>query len=194
MLDPVLKRVVSQLKHEIMASWAGGWPPESPLSFLRGLPPQTVGSKFGAGLIRRLLEEQGTACWGAVTRLYDIVVASQKGEDGTRIEVKCSTELPQRRFQQVRDPRPEQAADRWRYDCLVCIGVSPDDLALWFIPGEEVARLIDDGLITVQHADSETNWFFPNEDYERCPFKPYLVDRLAPVRTIRAHPPLGSLA
>lgn len=193
MLDSILKGIISELKQDILSSRAGGWPPESVLSFLRGLPPQTVGTKFGCELVRRLLERENVSCWRAGTRLYDIVISARKGEDGTRVEVKCSTELPQRRFQQVRDPRPEEAGGRWRYDCLVCVGVSPDNLTFWFVPGEEVARLIDDGLITVQHADSETNWFFPNEDYDRCPFKPYVVDRSALVRAIVNQPALGAV-
>lgn len=163
---------------------------DSPLTFLRGLPPQTVGTKFGAELIRRVLQREGISCWKAGTRLYDIVVSDARGQDGPRIEVKCSTERPARRFQQVRDPRPEEAGGRWRYDCLVCVGVSPDDVTFWFIDAEEVCRLIDDGLISVQHADSETNWFFPNEDYERCPFRRYLVDRSGLVRAVRETTPL----
>jgi len=132
-MDQILGEIVRELRDQILASRAPGWPPEAPLTFLRGLPPQTVGTKFGTELIRRLLERDGIACWKAGTRLYDIVISPDRKTDGPRIEVKCSTERPARRFQQVRDPRADEAAGRWRYDCLVCIGVSPEDLVFWYI-------------------------------------------------------------
>jgi hypothetical protein len=145
-MDSVLAEIVAELRAEILASRAPGWPPDARMTFLRGLPPQTVGTKFGTELVRRLLERAGLPCWKAGTRLYDIVVSPDRKTDGTRVEVKCSTERPARRFQQVRDPRPDEADGRWRYDCLVCIGVSPDDLSFWYIDGTEVDALIDDGV------------------------------------------------
>jgi len=188
-MDKVLAKIVGELRAEILASRAPGWPPDAPLTFLRGLPPQTVGTKFGTELIRRVLEREGIECWKAGTRLYDIVVSPDRKTDGTRIEVKCSTELPARRFQQVRDPRPDEANGRWRYDCLVCVGVSPDDLTFWYLDSVPVGELIDDGVIQVQHADSETNWFFPNEDYDKCPFREYLVSRADLIKRIRENSP-----
>jgi len=193
-MDPVLAEIVAQLRTEILASRAPGWPPDAALTFLRGLPPQTVGTKFGTELARRLLEREGITCWKAGTRLYDIVLSPDRRTDGTRVEVKCSTERARRRFQQVREPRPDEANGRWRYDCLVCVGVSPDDLTFWYIDGREVASLIDEGIIEVQHADSETNWFFPNEDYTNCPFRQYVVTRAELVERIRAASPLQGVA
>jgi hypothetical protein len=192
-MDKILAEIVGELRQEILASRAPGWPPEAPLTFLRGLPPQTVGTKFGTELIRRILDREGITSWKAGTRLYDLVLAPDRKSDGTRVEVKCSTELPVRRFQQVRDPRPDEAAGRWRYDCLVCVGVSPGDVSFWFIDGREVAELIDHGIIEVQHSDSETNWFFPNEDYAKCPFQQYLAHRNQLVAAIKgASPHWGS--
>ena len=188
-MDGVLADIIAELREEILASRAPGWPPDAPLTFLRGLPPQTVGTKFGTELVRRILQRDSIVCWKAGTRLYDIVISLDRKTDGTRIEVKCSTELPARRFQQVRDPRPDEASGRWRYDCLVCLGVSPDNVSFWFIDAREVAELIDDGIIKIQHSDSETNWFFPNEDYENCPFREYLVDREQLVAAVKGTSP-----
>ncbi|MBI5498981.1 MAG: hypothetical protein HY907_01970 [Deltaproteobacteria bacterium] len=186
-MDRETRTIVLDLKREILARQPAGWPPDSLFTFLRGLPPATVGTRFGSELVARILDGAGLATRKGGTRLYDLVVG---GGDGLRVEVKTSTEFPTRRFQQVRDPRPGVARERWRYDALVCLGVRPDDLTIWLLPGPQAAELIADGTIGVQHTDSETNWFFPNEDAPTCPFNRFLVTRRELVGAIRRMKPL----
>lgn len=187
-MDSETTRIVEEVKAEILAKKKASWPPNSIFAFIKGLPPATVGG-FGAKLLSRALDQSGLTVSSGGTELYDLEVQSG---GGFRIEVKCSTESP-RRFQQVRDPRPNTGS-RWRYDALVCVGVSPDDLTFWFIPSPSVAKLIDDKAIGVQHADSHTHWFFPDEKSPICPFRKYMVARKELVEKISKGKALGKVA
>jgi hypothetical protein len=74
-----------------------------------------------------------------------------------------STEDPPR-FQQVRLPSDG-------YDYLIGIGAHPQDLVYWVIPAEDVRKLIDEGWISHQHAETSL-WFFPQTS-DSDPFAPY---------------------
>lgn len=125
------------------------WPPDSPLSFVLMLAPRTRG-KLGELLLKRLAEDAGLPTSKAESVAYDIRIGT------VRCEVKFSTEDPAR-FQQVRDPRE---IDALKYDYLVSISGRPHGLVYWLMPARVVGDLMDQGQITVQHAMSDTKWFF----------------------------------
>ncbi|MBA2614556.1 MAG: hypothetical protein H0U90_02055 [Actinobacteria bacterium] len=80
--------------------------------------------------------------------------------DGTtlRIETKFSTEDPPR-FQQVRSPI--LGGGKLKYDYLVCLSGRPEGMAYWVFEAGELGGLMDSNAIKVQHAMSDTRWFFP---------------------------------
>ena len=127
------------------------WPPENPLSFVLMLAPRTRG-KLGEELLERLSRSAGLAVGPATSVAFDKTVS------GRRHEVKFSTEDPPR-FQQVRDPR--EAGGSLKYDYLTCISARPEGLVYWLLPALDVGSLMDAGVITVQHAMSDTKWFRP---------------------------------
>ena len=59
----------------------------------------------------------------------------------------------------MRDPRLEDG--RLKYDYLVCFSARPEGIIYWTFTAEDVGALMDDGKIKVQHAMSDTKWFFP---------------------------------
>jgi len=128
------------------------WPPDSPLAFVVGLASRTKG-KLGEMLLDRFAvqADQPTQASGAAD--FDRMVA------GKRFEVKFSTEDPPR-FQQVRDPRLDDGS--LKYDYLLCISGRPHGLVYWLFPASVVGELMDDRLISIQHAMSDTKWFFPS--------------------------------
>jgi len=128
------------------------WPPESPLSFVLMLAPRTRG-KLGEMLLRHIAAEASLLVANAESVAYDVRVGA------ARCEVKFSTEDPPR-FQQVRDPRLEGGTSS--YDYLVCISGRPHGLVYWLIAVTALGGLMDDGLIIVQHAMSNTKWFLPS--------------------------------
>ena len=175
-MDNVLRGIADEVRAEILANRPPPWPPDSLFAYLRGLPPQTVGTRFATSLVSRILQREGVETGSGGRGLYDLVITSGLAE-GLRIEVKCSTERPERRFQQVRDPRPPTESDGWRYDCLLCIGVSPNHLTFWLLDAEQTADCIDRSLITIQHTDSNTHWFFPSEERPDDPFATFIKSR-----------------
>lgn len=130
------------------------WPPDSPLSFVLGLAPHTKG-RMAEMLLARIAQEAGLTTAKAESREYDVGVAS------LRCEVKFSTEDPPR-FQQVRDPRRPNGS--MKYDYLVGISGRPHGLLYWLIPADALGTLMDQGHVTIQHAMSDTKWFFPSLD------------------------------
>lgn len=60
----------------------------------------------------------------------------------------------------MRDPRLDDGS--LKYDYLLCISGRPHGLAYWLFPAAVVGELMDDRLIVVQHAMSDTKWFFPS--------------------------------
>ena len=128
------------------------WPPESPLSFVLMLAPRTRG-KLGEMLFAQIAQDTGLRVAKAISVAYDV------GIEQKRYEVKFSTEDPPR-FQQVRDPRPGDGSTK--YDYLVCISGRPHGLVYWLIPADDLGVLMDEKLITVQHAMSDTKWFLPS--------------------------------
>jgi hypothetical protein len=90
-----------------------------------------------------------------------------------RVESKFSTEDPPR-FQQVRDPR--LADGMFKYDFLFCISGRPEGLVYWVMSAQDVATAMDAAQMIVQHAMSDTKWFFPSrtaqDDFStyRCDF------------------------
>ena len=128
------------------------WPPDSPLAFVLGLASRTKG-KFGEMLLDRFASHAGQQTQASGSVDFDRTVA------GKRFEVKFSTEDPPR-FQQVRDPR--QPDGSLKYEYLLCISGRPHGLVYWLFPASVVGELMDDQLISVQHAMSDTKWFFPS--------------------------------
>lgn len=128
------------------------WPPESPLSFVLSLAPRTRG-KLGEMLLRLIAQDAGLRTANAESVAYDARIGDM------RCEVKFSTEDPPR-FQQVRDPRLDDASTK--YDYLVCISGRPHGLVYWLIPAAVLGTLMDQGHIIVQHAMSDTKWFLPS--------------------------------
>ena len=128
------------------------WPPDSPITFVLMLAPRTRG-KLGEMLLRSFAGQAGLSTGKASSVAYDVQVGTG------RCEVKFSTEDPPR-FQQVRDPRLDDAT--LKYDYLVCISARPHGLVYWVIPAAALGRLMDEGKITVQHAMSDTKWFLPS--------------------------------
>ena len=175
-MDSILRGIAEEVRAEILENRPPPWPPDSLFAYLRGLPPQTVGIKFATSLVRQILQREGLETDSGGRRLYSLVITSGSAA-GVKIATKCSTEIPERRFQQVRDPRPPTEDDGWRYDCLLCIGVSPNHLTFWLLDAEQIADCIDRGLIIIQHTDSNTHWFFPSEERPDDPFATFIKSR-----------------
>ena len=129
----------------------------SPLKELVVAAPATKG-RFA----REIIEQLAAAA--------DDTFGQVPGHPGSRVqvgsaacEIKFSTEDPPR-FQQVRLPSDG-------YDYLVGIGAHPQDLVYWVIPAEDVQKLIDEGWISYQHAETSL-WFFPQTS-DADAFAPY---------------------
>jgi hypothetical protein len=128
------------------------WPPDSPVSFVLTLASRTRG-KLGELLLAQFAAQAGIETGKAESVAYDLRIGS------AHFEIKFSTEDPPR-FQQVRDPRFDD--DTLKYDYLACISARPHGLVYWIVPATELGELMDDGHITVQHAMSNTKWFWPS--------------------------------
>lgn len=145
------------------------WPLDSPLAFVIHLAPRTRG-RLGEMLLDGLAVSVGRSTAPSGTPDYDRKIDSDAGP--VRVESKFSTEEPPR-FQQVRDPR--LASGGFKYDFLFCISGRPDALVYWVMTAGEVADAMDAGRMVVQHAMSDTKWFFPSRtasDY----FSPFRRD------------------
>jgi len=146
------------------------WPLDSPLAFVIHLAPRTRG-KLGEMLLDEIAGGVDLATRPSGSAAYDRRLVCPDGSV-VRFETKFSTEDPPR-FQQVRDPRLEDGDHK--YDHLLCISGRPQGLVYWVMSADEVAAAMDDGSMTVQHAMSDTKWFFPSRtelDY----FAPYRHD------------------
>jgi hypothetical protein len=128
------------------------WPPESPLSFVLTLASRTRG-KLGEMLVDSIAQRAGLSTSKASSRAYDRQIGR------SHCEIKFSTEDPPR-FQQVRDPG--LGSDERKYDYLICVSGRPHGLVYWLIPAQAVSSLMDAGEIVIQHAMSDTKWFFPS--------------------------------
>lgn len=128
------------------------WPPASPLSFVLTLAPRTRG-KLAEMLVDSIARRAGLSTSKASSRAYDRQIGV------SRCEVKFSTEDPPR-FQQVRDPR--LSSNELKYDHLICVSGRPHGLTYWLMPARAVSSLMDAGEIVIQHAMSDTKWFFPS--------------------------------
>jgi hypothetical protein len=146
------------------------WPEDCPLSFVIHLAPRTRG-RLGELLIDRIAADHGLTSASSRTPDFDRLISCSDGS-AIKLEAKFSTENPPR-FQQVRDPRLEGTV--LKYDYLVCISGRPEGLVYWAIPGLQVAELMDDGLMVVQHAMSDTKWFFPSRT-ETDPYVEFRMD------------------
>lgn len=134
------------------------WPEDSPLAFVIHLAPRTRG-RLGELLLDEIAASVGLASRGGTGADFDRYLVTSGGEE-LRIESKFSTEDPPR-FQQVRDPRRD---DSFKYDYLMCISGRPDGLTYWALSAAQVAEAMDAGAMIVQHAMSDTKWFFPLRD------------------------------
>jgi hypothetical protein len=137
----------------------------APLYFLGGLSGKTFGETIAPELCAFWLRGPGDKWEKKSNReLYDIAWAPAARRDPLRIELKASSEHPEYRFQQVRDPRAGGNREL-DYDALLCLGVTASSLELWLIPATEVIALINDGTLTPQHGgkkaglESNTYWF-----------------------------------
>lgn len=128
------------------------WPPDSPISFVLTLASRTRG-KLGELLLAEFATQAEIETNKAESVAYDLRIG------GARVESKFSTEDPPR-FQQVRDPRLDDGS--LKYDYLACISARPHGLVYWMIPAADLGELMDKGHITVQHAMSDTKWFWPS--------------------------------
>jgi hypothetical protein len=141
------------------------WPPDSPVSFVLKLASRTRG-KLGEKLLGRFAADAGLPVGKAKSAAYDITIG------GATCEVKFSTEDPPR-FQQVRDPRmPDETL---KYGYLICVSARPAGLVYWVVPARELSELMDEGYVPVQHAMSETRWFFPSRT-ESDPYSEFRQD------------------
>lgn len=129
------------------------WPPESPLSFVLTLASRTRG-KLGEMLVDGIAQRAGLSTSKASSHAYDRRIGR------SQCEIKFSTEDPPR-FQQVRDPRLGSGKQK-TYDHLICISGRPHGLIYWLIPAQAVSLSMDAGEIVIQHAMSDTKWFFPS--------------------------------
>lgn len=151
--EPQELEIIGTLEQELTP--AADWPADSPLSFVRRLPPASRG-RFGARVISALAEVAGVPAEPSGSDDFTLRITRPNGP--VRVAVKFSTEDPPR-FQQVRNPHH---ADGYKYDWLVCVSGRPTELMYWAIPAAVVDQLIHDEHIRIQHQDSETHWFFPS--------------------------------
>lgn len=152
--DPKEVEVLAELERELRRVEA--WPTDSPLAFVIHLAPPTRG-KLGEMLLDGLAHANGLTTMSSGTPDFDRRIGS--GDNSVRVESKFSTEDPPR-FQQVRDPR--LADGSLKYDYLFCISARPEGLVYWVMSAMTVGEAMDAGMIGVQHAMSDTKWFFPS--------------------------------
>jgi hypothetical protein len=151
--DPEEAAYLHELEQELRQ--VEEWPLDSPLGFVIHLASRTRG-KLGERLVSKIATKLGINSSSSRSPDFDLLILRQSG--GAKVEVKFSTE-DRPRFQQVRDPRRQ---GEMKYDALLCVSGRPDGLVYWVIDASDVAALIDSGLITIQHQDSNTHWFHPS--------------------------------
>lgn len=110
--------------------------------------PSSVKGRLGKQLVMEWCRANGFEVVNSPDRQADIVV------NGKRVEVKFSTLWASGEyvFQQIRN---------YNYDFLLCLGVSPSDAALWFIPKDVVFGPVEREGLEPQHTGrrgQETKW------------------------------------
>jgi hypothetical protein len=146
------------------------WPLDSPLAFVIHLASRTKG-RLGELFLDEIADGIGLRTRASGSADFDRFVVCPDG--GTlRIETKFSTEDPPR-FQQVRNPI--LGGGRLKYDHLVCLSGRPEGMTYWVFEAKELSELMESGSIKVQHAMSDTRWFFPRRRGED-EFSAYRLD------------------
>ena len=151
------------------------WPPDSPLSFIGLLAPVSRG-QVAERLLDLFAAEIDVSTGKASSVAYDRRVGK------ARIEAKFSTEVSPR-FQQVRDPRLEHS--EMNYDALFCVSARPEGLVYWLIPANDLGELIEAGHLPIQHARSDTRWFWPSRSGTDA-FTPFRYDYAGLLDALRA--------
>ncbi|MFN8186921.1 MAG: hypothetical protein U0R69_07575 [Gaiellales bacterium] len=166
--DPEEARYLQSLEQKLRR--VEEWPLDSPLAFVIHLASRTKG-KLGELFLDEIATGLAIETQPSGSADFDRTIV---GPDGRRIrvETKFSTEDPPR-FQQVRDPR--LAEGRLKYDQLVCLSGRPEGMVYWVFSAEELGALMDEEAIRIQHAMSETKWFFPSRTAIDA-FTPYRRD------------------
>lgn len=162
-------RVLGELENQLRRVEV--WPVDSPLGFVIHLAPRTRG-KLGEMLLDGLASVAGRTTAPGGTADFDRKIIAEGG-GAIRVESKFSTEDPPR-FQQVRDPRLLDGT--FKYDFLFCISGRPEGLVYWVMSAADVATAMDAGQMIVQHAMSDTKWFFPSRTAQDDYFAPFRCD------------------
>ena len=138
---------------------------ESPLYFLAAISGKAFGETVAPAVCEFWLRAFGDG-WDKrpATDWYDILWTPCEGIGAQRIELKASSESPEFRYQQIRDPRIGPDPSSGSYDSLLCLGVTATSVEFWFLPANEVSKAIDTGVMTFQHGgqkaglQSNTYW------------------------------------
>lgn len=141
----------------------------SPLHFLAGISGKAFGETVAPRICEYWLTRKGEP-WKKrqASDFYD-VDWQPKEKSLIRIEIKASSESPEFRFQQIRDPRLSVTKE-YAYDCLLCLGITAESVEFWVIPSARVVQLIDNGVIIGHHGgqkaqlQSNTLWFTTTDD------------------------------
>jgi hypothetical protein len=146
------------------------WPLDSPLAFVIHLASRTKG-RLGELFLEEIANGTGLRTRASGSADFDRFIVCADGAT-LRVETKFSTEDPPR-FQQVRDPR--LGDERLKYDYLACLSGRPQGMVYWVFDARELGALMDAGAIKVQHAMSDTKWFFPKR-IDADEFSDYRLD------------------
>lgn len=146
------------------------WPLDSPLAFVIHLASRTKG-RLGELFLDEVAGGLDVKTQPSGLPDFDRTIIRPDGQR-VRVETKFSTEDPPR-FQQVRDPRLAEGV--LKYDQLVCLSGRPEGMVYWVFSANELGALMDEGAIKVQHAMSDTKWFFPSRTAIDS-FSPYRRD------------------
>lgn len=141
-----LADIAKRLHEEFVPQKVSLWK-DSPFAWMVTLPSSVKG-RLGKQLVMEWCRAHGFAVEDSPDSEADIVV------NGQRVEVKFSTLWGSGEyvFQQIRD---------YNYDFLLCLGVSPSDAALWFIPKDVVFGPVEREGLAPQHTGRrgrETKW------------------------------------
>lgn len=166
--DPEEARYLQSLEQKLRR--VEEWPLDSPLAFVIHLASRTKGM-LGELFLDEIATGLAVETQPGGSPDFDRIIVRPDGQR-IRVETKFSTEDPPR-FQQVRDPRLSEG--RHKYDQLVCLSGRPDGMVYWVFSAEELGALMDDGAVRIQHAMSDTKWFFPSRT-ANDPFSPYRRD------------------
>lgn len=128
----------------------------SPLAFLQTVSGKAFGETVAPKITSFWIMQFGDALRKQPGSAYfDLLWRPKEKPAGLRIELKASSEAPNFRFQQIRDPWMGKAP-AIDYDVLLCLGATNSGLEWWAIPATQITPLHEKGILTNQHGGQKS--------------------------------------